>query len=52
MNWVNFFLTGVFLGIVAFGIDKLTTVLTHWRQTTPQHIMNNDLNNPKLDHIV
>lgn len=21
MNWVNFFLTGVFVGIVAFGID-------------------------------
>lgn len=52
MNWVNFFLLGVFVGVVAFGIDVLTDELTHWRQTTPQHIMNKDLNNPVYDHEV
>jgi uncharacterized protein YgfB (UPF0149 family) len=24
MGWVNYFLTGIFVGIVAFGIDVLT----------------------------
>lgn len=52
MNWVNFFIVGVLTGVVAFAIDMLTTILTHWRQTTPQHIMNKDLNNPLYDHQV
>ena len=50
MNWINFFLIGLITGIVAFGIDVLTTILTHWRQTTPQHIMNRDLDSPLDDH--
>lgn len=52
MNWINFFLIGLITGIVAFGIDVLTTILTHWRQTTPQHIMNKDLDSPLDDHQV
>ena len=52
MNWTNFFLMGLFTGVVAFGIDELEELLVHTRWNIPQNIMNNDLNDPKTDHTV
>jgi H+/Cl- antiporter ClcA len=52
MNWVNFFLLGVFTGALAFGIDELEELLVNLRWNISQTIMNEDLNATTTDHVV
>lgn len=51
MNWVNFFLLGLFTGIIAFGMDQLEEFLVHIRWNWPQDIMDNDLSDPKKGEV-